>query len=150
MVPRRCACCGLEFLPHPQSPQQTFCAASSCQRERRRRWQKAKRSQDEDYRSANAADHRLWLARHPDYWREYRSKHPEYVAANRAGQRLRDQRRRHQGHLANEDVSGARSATILPFPTGTYRLLSVPSGEVTRHLANEDAWTVEIRVVSAA
>jgi hypothetical protein len=50
MEKRRCAGCRKLFHPRPQSPGQKFCAAAQCQRERKRRWQKARRASDPDYR----------------------------------------------------------------------------------------------------
>ncbi len=50
MEQRRCVACRELFHPRPQSPEQTFCAAAQCQRERKRRWQKARRASDPDYR----------------------------------------------------------------------------------------------------
>ncbi|HRE72339.1 MAG TPA: hypothetical protein PLC14_17695 [Accumulibacter sp.] len=73
----------------PQNPDQCFCSADACQRERRRRWQAAKRQSDPDYRENQKRAQKGWAERHPDYWRAYREQHPEYVARNRARQRER-------------------------------------------------------------
>jgi len=74
MESRRCRCCGHAFRPRAQSPQQRFCSASACQRERRRRWQQAKRASDPDYRDNQARAQRAWAASHRDYWAEYRKR----------------------------------------------------------------------------
>ncbi len=50
MEKRRCPACHKLFHPRPQSPGQTFCSGAPCQRERKRRWQKARRAADPDYR----------------------------------------------------------------------------------------------------
>ena len=47
---RQCKACRQPFRPRPQHPDQCFCPAAACQRERRRRWQAAKRQSDPDYR----------------------------------------------------------------------------------------------------
>lgn len=47
---RQCKACRQPFRPRPQNPDQCFCSAAACQRERRRRWQAAKRQNDPDYR----------------------------------------------------------------------------------------------------
>ena len=92
-VQRKCKACGCDFSPRPQNPNQQFCSKPECQRERKRRWQKHKRATDADYRDNQARAGRRWAQAHPDYWRAYRSNHPEYAAKNRAQQRERDRRR---------------------------------------------------------
>lgn len=67
----KCASCGTRFLPRPQSPEQRFCSKTDCQRERRRRWQRAKRASDPDYRLNDRAAAEAWRQAHPDYWRRY-------------------------------------------------------------------------------
>ena len=147
MKTKRCAACHKHFHPRPQSPEQKFCSAAECQRERKRRWQKARRAADSDYRDNDLQANRQWRRRHPDYWRVYRCKHPRSVIRNRDNQRERDRARRLKPprspptpHLANEDASTLR----FPFETGTYRMIPV-TGEV---LANENACLVKIALVS--
>jgi hypothetical protein len=147
MEKRRCSACHKHFHPRPQSPSQEFCSAAECQRERKRRWQKARRAADSDYRDNDVQASRQWRRRHPDYWRAYRRKHPRSVIRNRDKQRERDRARWLQApqpspgsDLANEDASGPQ----LPFGTGTYRMIPVTGGD----LANEDACLVKIALVS--
>lgn len=141
MQSRQCAGCGQAFQPCPQVPQQCYCAQAACQRERRRRWQQAKRQSDSDYRDNDARGQRAWREAHSDYWREYRRGHPQYTERNRVQQRERNARRGVRV-IANEDVS-TRDFVLA---SGTYRL--IPAGEGV--IANGDAWTVEIAVLSKA
>jgi len=148
MERRRCAACGRLFRPRPQVPRQRYCEASACQRERRRRWQREKRSRDPDYRDNQRRAQRHWLERHPEYWRRYRRTHPDYTRRNRAQQRARDRRRRGAGAahasaplLAKMDAS----RPISPPPRGTYRLIPLGPAE---GLAKRDAWMVEIAWLS--
>jgi hypothetical protein len=83
---RRCAACEQVFRPRAQSRGQLYCGQASCQRERRRRWQRSKRQRDEDYRANQAQAQRVWAADHRDYWREWRAAHPEYSERNRLAQ----------------------------------------------------------------
>ena len=147
MEKRRCAGCRKLFHPRPQSPGQRFCCAAECQRERKRRWQQARRAADPDYRDNDVQASRQWRCRHPGYWRAYRHKHPHSVIRNRAKQRERDRARRLKapppppgGDLANEDASSLQ----LPFETGTYHMIPVTAGD----LANENACLVKIALVS--
>jgi hypothetical protein len=89
MERRRCAGCGGAFRPRPQVPDQKYCSASACQRARRRRWQRAKRQSDADYRENQARAQRAWVQGHRDYWREYRRTHPQYCESNRLAARQR-------------------------------------------------------------
>ena len=147
MEQRRCAGCRKLFHPRPQCPEQGFCSAPACQRERKRRWQKAKRAADADYRDNDVQASRHWRDQHPGYWRAYRRNHPEYVTRNREQQRERDRADRSNQasaaptpNLANEDASILQ----FPLPTGTYRIVPAHEGA----LANEDAYLVKIALLS--
>jgi len=142
MESRRCTCCGHAFRPRAQSPQQRFCSASACQRERRRRWQQAKRASDPDYRDNQARAQRAWAASHRDYWAEYRQRKPAYRERNRDAARQRQRERRQARMFAKMDASRREEAV----PSGTYRL--VPASAAA--FAKMDAWTVEIMVLSRA
>jgi len=74
MAQMACASCGREFSVRPQSPKQTYCSAHECQRERRRRWNRAKLEADPDYRANQLAAQRAWHARNPEYWQTYRGR----------------------------------------------------------------------------
>lgn len=139
MACKRCESCGEMFRPRPQVPEQGYCVDAACQRERKRRWQRDKRSADPDYRSNQARAQQAWAARHRDYWRAYRAAHPEYVERNRARQRqrYRDGRTR---RVAKMDAWTGKAA----IESGTYRLSPVNTGGV----AKRDAWTVEITLLS--
>lgn len=141
MKSRRCAGCGEVFRPHPQVPQQCYCTAPACQRERRRRWQLAKRKSDPDYHDNQSRSQRAWRERNPDYWREYRREHPEYSERNRAQQRERNDRQR-QHLIAKMDVS----TPDFPLPSGIYEISQAPPPGI----AKMDAWTVQITLLPAA
>jgi hypothetical protein len=142
MQERRCAGCGKEFRPRAQSPRQRYCAAAACQRARRRRWQAERRRSDPDYHDNQRRAQQRWLEGHRGYWREYRERHPHYVAGNRDAQRSRDRRRRGgaSGVLAKSDASTPPA----PLGSGTYQLVPV----LVPGLAKMDAWMVEIAFLS--
>ena len=138
---RRCASCGECFRPRAQVPRQGYCGSAACQRERRRRWQSAKRRDDMDYRDNQTRAQRTWAAGRAEYWREYRRSHPEYVERNRVAARERQrERRRGASGFAKMDASVAVSGV----PSGTYRLVPAVGGM----FAKMDAWTVELTVLS--
>ena len=139
MESKQCVGCGESFHPRSQTPKQTYCPSAACQRERRRRWQQARRQADPDYRENQTRAQAAWAERHPDYWREYRRSHPEYRDRNRLLQKARDARRPERV-LAKMDASTRET----PVPSGIYQLSPVTRDD----LAKMDAWMVRITAVS--
>jgi len=136
MTTKRCAACGKVFKPWPQVQYQQFCSDTECQRERRRRKQIASRKSNPLSKVSDAQYFRDWADKNPNYWKQYRAEHPEYVERNRNRQRKRNQ------------ASIAKDALNPPFslPTGRYRLIPVCGDEI----ANENVWIVEITVLSGS
>ncbi|WP_082793556.1 hypothetical protein [Collimonas pratensis] len=139
MKSKHCAACGQIFYPRPQVPLQNYCAAPACQRERRRRWQEKKRQSDPDYQDNQSRAQQAWCKQHPDYWREYRITHPEYMKRNRTQQRERNEQAR-ASSIAKMDAS----APIFRLQSGIYRIAGVASAGI----AKKNAWIVEITLVS--
>lgn len=139
MANKRCVACGKHFRNRPQSPNQTYCAEPSCQRERRQKWQLKKLKVDADYRDNKSRAQANWTQKNPDYWRQYRQSHPEYVESNRLKQRERNAAR-DSSNVAKTDVS----AVEFPIISGTYCITLIAVGAV----AKKDACTVEIRAIS--
>jgi hypothetical protein len=137
---RRCSACGGLFEPWPQVKDQRYCSADSCQKERKRRWQRNKRAEDPVYRANQLDANKRWREKTPDYWRDYRKSHSEYVRRNLELQRERNRRRRYgSGPIAKMDASDGKSTLM----TGYYQLFPVGSGTV----AKMDAINVKIEVI---
>jgi hypothetical protein len=137
---RRCVACGSLFHPLSHIPNQRFCSALGCQRERRRRWQQQRLRSDPDYRDNQARAQAKWRARRPDYWRHYRATHPAYRERNCAMQRERNARRS-SSPVANMDAS----PPLHPLASGFY----IPRRAVETGIAKMNACTVHIAVLSA-
>ncbi len=137
MTTKRCASCNNLFQPRPQVPQQSYCPDPECQRERRRKWQRNKLQSDPDYQDNQMRAQQAWTQRNPDYWRDYRESHPEYVERNRILQLARNAKAQ-DGHVAKMDASNPE----IPLPSGVYHLSLVTDAAI----AKMDVWTVEIRV----
>jgi len=88
-----CAHCGREFVLHPAARGQQYCGEPECTKARKRAWQRAKLKSDADYKENQASAQREWQSTHPDYWREYRARSPNYTRRNRQKQRRRNRRR---------------------------------------------------------
>ena len=91
---RICIHCQSPFRPHHKVPNQKFCSNTKCQTARRLIWQKQKLKKDEDYKKNQAIAQKAWAKRNPEYWRNYRKNHPEYVRRNRMLQKRRNFRSR--------------------------------------------------------
>jgi hypothetical protein len=137
MENKQCVACSQLFQPCPQVPHQSYCSAPDCQRERRRQWQRLKLQTDPDYQGNQSSAQRAWMGRNPNYWREYREAHPEYVERNRSLQQGRNTKTR-VGSIAKMDASNPG----IPLPAGIYRLRLVADSDI----AKMDVWTVEITV----
>jgi hypothetical protein len=139
IMSKRCFACGKSFRSHPQVPDQNYCSASACQRERRRLWQQQKRRTDPDYVENQARAHKSWAKSHSEYWAKYRSSHPEYAEQNRLAQLKRNQAKQALP-IEKMDESGQPPS----LPPGRYLLtpVSVPG------IAKMDAWIVEITFLS--
>lgn len=137
MENKQCVACSQPFQPRPQVPHQSYCSAPDCQRERRRQWQRLKLQTDPDYQDNQSRAQQAWSQRNPNYWREYREVHPQYVERNRALQHERNAKTV-VGSIAKMDASKPG----IPLPSGIYRLSLVADAEI----AKMDVWTVEIIV----
>jgi hypothetical protein len=135
MKKKRCLACNLSFDVRPQVPHQSYCSAPGCQRTRRREWQRQKLKNDPDHRHNQQRAQKAWCQRNPDYWRQYRESHPEYVERNRIKQR---ERRARDSVLAVAKMNV--SAPKFPLPSGKYQMRLVTDDAV----AKMDVWTVEI------
>jgi len=137
---RLCLACGNAFMPLRHVPRQRYCSLTACQRARRRDWQTQRLRTDTDYRDNQARAQAKWRAGHSSYWREYRAAHPAYEERNRSMQRSRNAQRSLKP-IAKMDV------IRLPQPLGSgFYLLSHARGT---DIANMNAWTVHIAVLSA-
>jgi hypothetical protein len=141
---RRCAGCGEAFRPCPRVRDQKYCGKDECRLTRRRRWQRAKRQEDADYRDNQERAQSAWGRENSAYWRIYRSEHPDYVEENRkrTKERKRDRGRRAEGEgqFAKMDSIGDFSS----IPSGTYLL--VPRDE--EKFAKMDSIMVKITLIS--
>lgn len=117
--------CKRFFVANPHVKNHRYCNNSDCQRLRKRLWQREKMKRDADYCLDHRDGQQCWIKENPDYWRQYRSEHPEYVARNRLLQRERDKRRR-SASLANLAKMDASKQTSFIIP-GIYYLFPARS-----------------------
>lgn len=143
MAKRKCSQCGRMFAPSPRAPEQSYCSEAVCQRARKRLWQKNRMARDGDYRNNQRDAQRVWMQKHPDYWREYRKRHPQYAQRNRERQRERNRARRLGTSIlpaiAKMDETEPKSADF----SGRYRLIPLEGAPI----AKMDAILVEIRAI---
>lgn len=132
-----CPYCQQPFRPSPYRPDQKVCSRPECQRRRRREHHRHKLVTDEAYRQTCRDSQRKWRAAHPGYSAEYRRRHPDQAARNRAAQRPRDLRRR----LRRAGAQATAAVTLLPGPVW----LVGPPG---RHLAKNTVAFAQLLVVA--
>ena len=136
MSTRQCLSCGQDFTVAKHVPGQQYCSNPACQRERKRRWQLVKRNTDPDYQDNQQRAQQAWLAKNPEYWRQYRTTHPDYTEHNRARQRERNATKAN----AKNDASSAAPA----IPTGRYQLHLLSAKDTLE----DRFWIVDIVVVT--
>lgn len=143
---RACGCCGRLFTPRPNVPDQQYCSRRECQNARRQRWRKKKLKSDPDYKANQYDAQRRWCEKNPDYWKDYRSEHPEYRWRNRQLQKHRNKRRTAvragTGPLIAKRYASRDGNEI---KSGIYRI--VPVGGV---IAKSDAYLVELNLISGS
>jgi hypothetical protein len=139
MGERRCRYCQQVFQPSKFQPRQTVCSGAACQRKRRTEYHREKVASDPEYREVCRDSGRKWRAGHPDYWKQYREKHPAAVERNRQQQKLRDRRRRFS-NLANNT-----SALDLKLSAAQVWLV----GPGAAHLANNNSAPAQVWVIEA-
>jgi len=134
---KRCVHCRRLFIANPRVKNQKYCNRDLCQRARKSRWQRRKMATDTDYRQNQKDSQTFWKTQHPEYWRQYRSTHPQYCERNRMLQKQRDAKRRAQ-HLAKMDTLN-QLKSVNP---GAYYLIPCMG-----NLAKMDALTQKINVI---
>ena len=82
--------CGVLFTPCPQVPKQTYCSKKECQQARKNEWNRKKFATDPDYREYKQASQTRRKENNPNYWKEYRARHPDYTQRNRELQKIRN------------------------------------------------------------
>lgn len=133
----RCACCRRILRKNSRVKKQQYCGAKACQQARKNRWQREKQQTDVDYRVNKRESQQAWLKTIPTYWRQYRSRNPEYRKRNRQLQQARDKKRIRTAadHLAKKDTL----SQYFNDTTTTYYIYA--GGE---NLAKMDALSVKI------
>jgi hypothetical protein len=78
MSEKRCPDCGHCYEPYAGAVErQKHCGALACRRKHKRTRDRAWRGKDAEWRQARQVKVREW-ARERQYWKHWRSKHPEY------------------------------------------------------------------------
>ena len=135
--------CGVLFTPCPQVPGQIYCSRKECQQDRKNKWNRKKFSTDPDYREYKQASQARRKENNPNYWKEYRARHPDYTQRNRELQRIRNLKRLKQPPepvIATPD----ESIQINSIVTGRYKIVPVHSDMI----ATPDECIVEITAIA--
>jgi hypothetical protein len=120
MDPIPCCHCGEFFTPDPRHKSQVYCEKPGCRRARKAAWKRNKMHTDPDYQYNQKLANQKWGKEHPSYWKEYRSRHQDYVKRNRILQAVRN-RRRVTGH--QPDAKGNLIAKVDASIFNKYRMV---------------------------
>ncbi len=143
-----CAKCKVEIIIK-RNQDQCYCADPDCQKVRKNKWRREKMRNDPDYKTNQKVVNKNWQTRNPDYWRDYRNSHPDYVKANRDKQRIRDK----SGGVTQSpgiisDASRLAKSDALTsgslIESGSYWLTPLDA-----ELAKSDAYLVKISLITA-
>ena len=73
----RCKHCHRPLPADPRVRDQQYCSADDCQAARKKAWLREKMATDPDYVETHRLAQKKWQENNPDYWRNYRKKHPK-------------------------------------------------------------------------
>jgi len=138
LEPRRCPHCQQPFCPAKCHPSQLICDSRECQRRRRADYRRSKLANDPAYAERCRESARQWRKQHPDYWSEYREKHPASVARNREQQEARGHKQRLK-KLANNTLA----SDLRPCPATVWLLGPKWRDLANNTLAHAQVWVLE-------
>lgn len=127
---------------------QQYCSDSTCQRARKRAWQKEKMATDAQYREKHRAAQRRWCKQKPldRYQAQYRQRHPKYVAKNRERQKIRNAKRRQLVATASIPVEPiVKMDALSKIKSGTYLLTPYTMNASPTKIVKMDACVVQLQ-----
>ena len=135
---KQCVCCRHKFKPLPHIPAQRYCSKGKCQRARKNLWKRQKLKYDADYRLNQEVAQKKWRAKCPNYWKNYKTNHPEYVQRNREQCKKRARKIRENNKLKSNFYFIKKFVKSDAFPeinidkTVSYKLILVPASEFVK------------------
>lgn len=92
---KKCPYCKIQFTPHAKvGKRQKTCGKPACKKALKSENNKQWRNRNPDYYTNDYARLKEWLVQNPQYLKNYRETHPQYVEKNREAQRVRDRRKK--------------------------------------------------------
>jgi len=107
-----CSHCGRPVSANPRVKNQRYCGEKDCQRASKRKWQRDKLAIDDDYKANQRACQADWHKRNPDFYKEYREKHPDYRKRNTLLQRCRNAKTRVIATMDTLELDPARKPQV--------------------------------------
>jgi hypothetical protein len=126
-----------KFVPaNPRSKDQKYCGCDACQQIRKTKWQREKMKTDPQYRVEQEKTNDRWLKKNPDYWKNYRARHPDYCRQNREKQKQRDRKRKEKAAKMDPSTPAADKMDTLD---GINDIISSGYSDTGNNLAKMDA-----------
>lgn len=116
----KCVNCKKIVPANPRIKNQDYCNAKKCQQARKNLWKRQKVAIDPDYKKSQEEYQEEWNTKNPNYWKNYREKHPKYCERNRLLQKIRDAKNR-----AKKSCKGDALIEILSIEPGIYELTPI-------------------------
>lgn len=110
-----CKNCGRTCQCNPRVKDQEYCFRKKCQQARKNKWEKKKYRTNKEYRASRLKSQENWRKDylHKKYQKEYRSRHPDYVAQCYKDQKERYHERREAERKALEQNNVNTDAFIV-------------------------------------
>ena len=143
-----CQHCGRICHCNPRVKNQNYCSRKKCQQVRKNKWEKEQYNNNPSYREKRLSNQEAWRKNYPhkEYQKEYRSRHPDYVACCYAKQKesYHEHREAERKVLEQNNVN-TDALFAQPRRGGLYKL--IPMG-ITKNNVNTDAFIVKMQILS--
>lgn len=148
---RTITCCNcktrIKANPRLKGTSQHYCSKAECQRARKKKWQKDKLQNDEEYRLKQLDCMKHWRKERPfhSYMRRYRQDHPGYAEENRKKQITRNSGRR-KTEQAAEKIVKMDALALNTSNTGTYEMTRLRRDKYGK-IVKMDALIIQLRQI---
>lgn len=132
MIQAICVSCEKPFIKNPRLKKQKYCSSPTCQRARKTRWQREKVNSDPDYKAEQYQATKDWYLKNPDYWKNYRKKHPQKTLRNKLLQKKRNQLK----HFKNRKPT--------PGITPQKQIAKMDALKASKHNTFTECWVVPV------
>jgi len=143
-----CQHCRRVCQRNPRVKDQEYCSWKDCQQARKNKWEKEQYHNNLSYREKRLSSQEAWRKNYPhkEYQKEYRSRHPDYVACCYVKQKEGyHERREAERKVLEQNNVNTDALFTQPRSDGLYKLIPM---DVTKNNVNTDAFIVKMQILS--